>query len=437
MTYESTLEYLYNQLPTYQHIGSSAYKPGLDNTIQLLKVLENPHTKFKAIHVAGTNGKGSVSHFLASIFQSQGYKTGLYTSPHLVDFGERIKVNGMMIERDYVVNFVEQNIDTFHTIQPSFFEATMSMAFNYFAEQQVDIAIVEVGLGGRLDSTNVISPLISVITNISFDHMNLLGNTLAQIASEKAGIIKMHTPVVIGELQQETISVFRAKAIEMDSQLFVADDEFTLLESSGSKMVVVDKKFNRFKLGLTGTYQLKNLATVLKTIEIINQSDSIPFQISKKALADGLENVVENTGLRGRWEILSNQPLTISDTGHNMAGIEFVVKQLGKTPHRKLHFVIGMVNDKDLTHVLELLPPQAEYYFTQANIVRALAATELQKFAENYNLIGNSFQTVEAAVKNAQSNANADDIIFIGGSNFVVGEALILFKSLGFERFGI
>lgn len=427
MNYESTLEYLYNQLPTYQHIGSSAYKPGLDNTIQLLQVLDNPHTKFKTIHVAGTNGKGSVSHFLASIFQSQGYKTGLYTSPHLVDFGERIRVNGKMIDRDYVVNFVEQNTDTFKTIQPSFFEATMSMAFNYFADQQVDIAIIEVGLGGRLDSTNVISPLISVITNISFDHMNLLGNTLAQIAFEKAGIIKKNTPVVIGELQQETISVFRGKALEMDSPLFVADDGFTQIGYSGSKIEVADKNSNRFKLGLTGTYQLKNLATVLKTVEIINQSDSIPFQISKKALADGLENVVENTGLRGRWEVLSNQPLTIADTGHNVAGIEFVVTQLAKTPHQKLHFVIGMVNDKDLTHVLELLPQQAEYYFTQANIARALPATELQKLAENHNLSGNSFQTVEEAVKSAQFSAVANDVIFIGGSNFVVGEALVLF----------
>ncbi len=427
MNYESTLEYLYNQLPTYQHIGSAAYKPGLDNTIQLLQVLENPHTKFKTIHVAGTNGKGSVSHFLASIFQSQGYKTGLYTSPHLVDFGERIRVNGEMIDRDYVENFVKQNKETFQTIQPSFFEATMGMAFNYFADQQVDIAIIEVGLGGRLDSTNVISPLISVITNISFDHMNLLGNTLAQIAFEKAGIIKKNTPVVIGELQQETISVFREKAIEMESPLFIADEGFSVSGYSGSKIEVSDKKLNRYKLGLTGTYQLKNLATVLKTIEVLNQSDSIPFQISEEALTDGLENVIESTGLRGRWEILSNQPLTIVDTGHNVAGIEFVVSQLAKTPYQKLHFVIGMVNDKDVTHILELLPKQAEYYYTQANIVRALPANELQRLAEKYDLTGNSFQTVEEAVKNAQSNAGAVDVIFIGGSNFVVGEALVLF----------
>lgn len=427
MNYESTLEYLYNQLPTYQYIGSAAYKPGLDNTIQLLQILDNPHLKYKTIHIAGTNGKGSVSHFLASIFQSQGYKTGLYTSPHLVDFGERIRVNGEMINRDYVVNFVEQNTDTFQTIQPSFFEATMAMAFNYFADQQVDIAIIEVGLGGRLDSTNVISPLISVITNISFDHMNLLGNTLAQIAFEKAGIIKKNTPVVIGELQQETISVFREKALEMNSPLFVADEEFTLIKFYGSKIEVADKKSNRYQLGLSGTYQLKNIATVLKTIEIINQSDSIPFQISKESLADGLENVVENTGLRGRWEILSNQPLTIVDSGHNVAGIDFVVSQLAKARHQKLHFVIGMVNDKDVTHVLELLPKQADYYFTQANIARALPATELQKLAVNYHLSGNSFQTVEEAVKAAQIKASVDDLIFIGGSNFVVGEALILY----------
>lgn len=428
MNYESTLEYLYNQLPTYQHIGSTAYKPGLDNTIQLLQVLDNPHTKFKTIHVAGTNGKGSVSHFLASIFQSQGYKTGLYTSPHLVDFGERIRVNGEMINRDYVVNFVEQSIEIFEHIQPSFFEATMSMAFNYFADQQVDIAIIEVGLGGRLDSTNVISPIISVITNISFDHMNLLGNTLAQIASEKAGIIKQNTPVVIGELQQETISVFREKALEMNSMLFVANTEFSIKEHNILKMVVTDKQSNHFKIGLTGKYQLKNLATVLQTIDIINNSDSIPFQISKKSLAEGLENVIENTKLRGRWEVLSNQPLTIADTGHNEAGIEFVVKQLAETPHRKLHFVIGMVNDKEIAHILKLLPTQAEYYFTQANIARALAADELQNLAKNHNLSGNSFRTVEASVKSAQSEAAPDDLIFIGGSNFVVGEAIQYFS---------
>ena len=427
MNYESTLEYLYNQLPTYQHIGSTAYKPGLDNTIQLLQVLDNPHTKFKTIHVAGTNGKGSVSHFLASIFQSQGYKTGLYTSPHLVDFGERIRVNGEMINRDYVVNFVEQNIDIFQTIQPSFFEATMSMAFNYFADQQVDIAIIEVGLGGRLDSTNVISPIISVITNISFDHMNLLGNTLAQIASEKAGIIKQNTPVVIGELQQETISVFREKANELGSPLFIADGEFQVDGYNGSKIIYTDKNINKYKLGLTGNYQMKNLATVLKTIEIINESKNIPFQISKEALDEGLENVVENTGLKGRWEVLSNQPLTIADTGHNVAGIEFVVSQLAEMKYNKLHFIIGMVNDKDITHVLELLSPKAEYYFTQANIARALAATELQDLAKKYRLSGNAFQTVEKAVSAAQFNAGTDDIIFIGGSNFVVGEALILF----------
>lgn len=427
MNYESTLEYLYNQLPTYQHIGSEAYKPGLNNTIQLLQVLGNPHTKFKTIHVAGTNGKGSVSHFLASIFQSQGYKTGLYTSPHLVDFGERIRVNGEMINQDYVVSFVEQHTETFQTIQPSFFEATMSMAFNYFADQEVDIAIIEVGLGGRLDSTNVISPIISVITNISFDHINLLGNTLAQIASEKAGIIKKNTPVVIGELQQETISVFREKAIEMESPLFVADEKFRIDGCNGSKIIYTDNKFNKYKLGLTGNYQLKNLATVLKTIEKINESDNIPFQISKVALAEGLENVVENTGLRGRWETLSNQPLTIADTGHNVAGIEFVVSQLAEIKYNKLHFIIGMVNDKDITHVLELLPKQAKYYFTQANIARALSATELQKLATNYNISGNAFPTVEKAVRAAQFNATIDDIIFIGGSNFVVGEALVLF----------
>ncbi len=424
MSYESTLEYLYDRLPVFHHVGATAYKPGLDNTIRLMNALENPNHKYKTIHVAGTNGKGSVSHILAAIFQSAGYKTGLYTSPHLVDFGERIRVNGAMIDRQYVIDFVEQNKDIFDEIQPSFFEATMAMAFRYFADEKVDIAIIEVGLGGRLDSTNIISPLLSVITNISFDHVAFLGDTLAKIAFEKAGIIKQNIPVVVGEWLPETRPVFEQKAKEMNSPLYIPNTKLKFAGYENGKMIMQADGGMQYKVGLTGDYQLKNVATVLKTIEVLNRTETIPITLDDTALRLGLENVVEITGFRGRWEVLQDKPRMVADTGHNVAGIEYVVEQLKHQTYEKLHIVIGMVNDKDISHVLELLPREAEYYFTQAAVPRALPAAGLKKQAERNSLEGQHYNSVKEAVESALNNAGKNDFILIGGSNFVVGEAL-------------
>jgi len=406
MSYESTLEYLYDRLPVFHHVGEVPNKPGLDNTIRLMNALENPHHKYKTIHVAGTNGKGSVSHILAAIFQSAGYKTGLYTSPHLVDFGERIRVNGAMIDRQYVIDFVEQNKDIFDEIQPSFFEATMAMAFRYFADEKVDIAIIEVGLGGRLDSTNIISPLLSVITNISFDHVAFLGDTLAKIAFEKAGIIKQNIPVVVGEWLPETRPVFEQKAKEMNSPLYIPNTKLKFTGYENNKMIVQTDGGMQYKVGLTGDYQLKNVATVLKTLEVLNRIGTIPIRLDDTALRSGLENVVEITGFRGRWEILQDKPRMVADTGHNVAGIEYVVEQLKHQTYEKLHIVIGMVNDKDISHVLELLPREAEYYFTQAAVPRALPAVELKKQAERNSLEGQDYNSVKEAVESSLNNAD-------------------------------
>lgn len=431
MNYDQTLEYLYNRLPVFHHVGAAAYKPGLDNTINLMNALGNPHHYFKSIHVAGTNGKGSVSHMLAAIFQSAGYKTGLYTSPHLVHFGERIRVNGQMIDEQYVVDFVEDNKLLFDTVQPSFFEATMAMAFRYFADEQVDIAIVEVGLGGRLDSTNVISPLLSVITNISFDHVGFLGDTLAKIAAEKAGIIKDNTPVIVGEWLPETRPVFENKAFEMKSPLYIPDVEMIFNRYENDCMICTNSSGDTYRIGLTGDYQLKNVATVLKTIEIYNKyiahnsEKSRSVVVSELALKNGLEYVTQITNFRGRWETIQENPKIIADTGHNVAGIKYVVQQLKQQNYEKLHIVIGMVNDKDISHVLELLPLEAEYYFTQAAVLRALPASDLKKSAELFDLKGNFYPTIKEAVETAKSKASAHDLIFVGGSNFVVGEFLL------------
>lgn len=430
MNYDQTLEYLYNRLPVFHHVGAAAYKPGLENTINLMNALGNPHRDFKTIHVAGTNGKGSVSHLLAAIFQSAGYKTGLYTSPHLVHFGERIRVDGQMIDEQYVVDFVEKNTQVFDSIQPSFFEATMSMAFRYFADEQVDIAIIEVGLGGRLDSTNIISPLLSVITNISFDHVGFLGDTLAKIAAEKAGIIKENTPVVIGEWLPETRPVFEQKATVMNSPLYTPDAAMIFSGYEDGCMICADSSGETYKVGLTGDYQLRNVATVLKTIEVYNNCVAKSTEkgrsesLSDSAVRNGLEHVTEITNFRGRWEVIQQHPKIIADTGHNVAGIQFVVQQLKQQTYKKLHIVIGMVNDKDISHVLELLPLEAEYYFTQAAVLRALPADELQKQAESFGLKGNSYKSVSEAVAIARNNAGEMDLIFVGGSNFVVGEFL-------------
>lgn len=424
-SYSETLQYLYDRLPVFHHVGSSAYKPGLDNSIQLMNALDNPHSKYKTIHVAGTNGKGSVSHFLSAILQKAGYKVGLYTSPHLVDFGERIRVNGETIEQQYVIDFVEQHKTLFSEIEPSFFEATMAMAFQYFADCEVDVAIIEVGLGGRLDSTNIIDPVLSVITNISFDHVGLLGDTLDKIAFEKAGIIKPNTPVVIGEYLPETRPVFKRKALEMNAKIAFSE-EHEKIEFQGyeaGKMLVKTKKAETLKVGLNGLYQLKNIATVLT---VVQQLKELNFDISKQQMNAGIENVVQITGLRGRWEVLSDNPKVIADTGHNVAGIGFVVQQLKAQQYEKLRIVIGMVNDKDISSVLDLLPKNAIYYFTQANISRAMAAIELQNQGESIGLIGSVYSSVELAVNSAIKDSNSNDLVFIGGSNFVVGEALLL-----------
>jgi len=422
-SYSLALQYLYDRLPVFHQIGGAAYKPGLDNSIQLMNALDNPQQKYRTIHVAGTNGKGSVSHLLASVLQQAGYRVGLYTSPHLVDFGERIRVDGQMIEQQYVIDFVDQHKEMFNDIEPSFFEATMAMAFDYFAYCAVDVAIIEVGLGGRLDSTNIIQPELSVITNISFDHVGFLGNTLGKIAYEKAGIIKPNTPVVIGEVLPETRTVFETKAKEEIAPLIFAEKRMQIKFNgySEGKMLVENADNVQYKIGLCGLYQLKNVATTLTAIE---QLRSLNFEISDEAIQIGVEQVTEITGLQGRWQQLQPSPLVICDTGHNVAGIQFVVEQLQSQQYKTLRIVIGMVNDKDVTAVLALLPTEAVYYFTQANIARALPAEALLQQSQSFGLVGQAFPTVKEAVNAAIKDSQLDDFVFIGGSNFVVGEAL-------------
>lgn len=422
-TYNQTIEYLYNRLPVFQHVGATAYKPGLDNSIRLMKSLNNPQNNYRTIHIAGTNGKGSVSHFLAAILQKSGYKVGLYTSPHLVDFGERIRVNGQMIDQQYVVNFVATQQELFNEIEPSFFEATMAMAFQYFADCQVDMAIIEVGLGGRLDSTNIIQPELSVITNISFDHVEFLGDTLEKIAFEKAGIIKPSTPVVIGELQPETQPVFEQKAKEEKAPIYFAEEKYAsmFVEYKVDKMCIKISDNKVYTIGLNGKYQLKNIVTTLTAVDQLRMLD---VDISDEALRNGLENVVKITGLQGRWQVLQQNPVVVCDTGHNQAGILQVTEQLKIQKYKSLRIVFGMVNDKDISTVLALLPVNAIYYFTQANIVRAFPAEKMLVQAKSYGLNGRSYNSVKQAVNAAVEEASTEDFIFIGGSNFVVGEAL-------------
>ncbi len=448
--YHQTLEYLFNSLPMYSRIGASAYKEGLENTLILDEHFGHPYRKFKTIHVAGTNGKGSTSHLLAAALQQAGYKTGLYTSPHLKDFRERIRINGKMITEQFVLDFVADNKSFFDELQPSFFEMTVLMAFDYFAKNEVDVAVIEVGLGGRLDSTNIISPALSVITNISLDHTNLLGNTVEKIAFEKAGIIKPHTPVVIGEASGGVRQVFEEKAKLEGSPVYFAEECYDLSRPLGTLSLgegngnrefesKKDKPLNCFNVsplfspvlargirgevcvGLLGKYQRKNIATVLTAIDILNQNG---FHIPEEAIRSGFEKVVELTGLLGRWQILQEKPLTIADIGHNEAGISYVVEQLKTISYNKLHFVMGMVNDKDIEKILSLLPKDAVYYFTKASIPRAMNEQELQKKALKHNLLGNSYPIVKQAFDAAKKNADENDVIFVGGSNFVVAEAL-------------
>ena len=428
MNYKQTLDYLYSKLPMFTRVGAVAYRKDLHNTIAMCEQLGNPQDKFKTIHVGGTNGKGSTSHMLAAILQQAGYKTGLYTSPHLKDFRERIRINGEMIPEAFVVDFVEEQQDIMEFLQPSFFEVTVAMAFSHFAKAEVDIAIIEVGLGGRIDSTNIITPELSVITNISLDHTNILGTTLPEIATEKAGIIKKDLPVVIGETQPETENIFLQKAAETNSPIYFADHELRLeqLKKTGKYLNVAVYSgttpiYPDLDLDLNGAYQRKNVLTVIEAIQILKQQG---FKIEEKAVYDALKNVKGLTGLQGRWQTLSENPLVICDTGHNIAGITEVMQNINDTPHDQLHIVIGMVKDKDITGVLQLLPTDAHYYFCQPDLERALPALELAEQAKNHHLIGDVFPSVQLAFHAAKDNANANDLIFIGGSTFVVAEVL-------------
>ena len=402
MTYQETTTWLFNQLPMFQMQGASAYKKDLTNTLLLVKHLQHPETKFKSIHVAGTNGKGSTSSMLASILQEAGYRVGLYTSPHLKDFRERIRINGEMISEDFVVDFVAQNKSFFEANQLSFFEMTVGLAFDYFAKEQVDVAVVEVGMGGRLDSTNVISPLVSVITNIGFDHTQFLGDTLPKIAAEKAGIIKSNVPVVIGEYSEETKPVFIAKAKSENAQIYFAQDNSEVT----------------YECALLGDYQVHNKKTVLQAIELLQSQ----FNIEENHIKLGLKNVVQNSGLLGRWQILKQKPFTVCDTAHNSHGLKIVLNQIQKHHFEILHIVLGVVNDKDLDSILPLFPKNANYYFCKPNVPRGLEPQILQKKATEFGLSGEVFNSVSEAYDEAVNSAKDSDFIYIGGSTFVVAE---------------
>ncbi len=405
MTYRETLDYLFSQLPMYQRIGDAAYKVDLENTIQLCNLLNNPQENFKSVHVAGTNGKGSTSHMLASIMQGAGYKVGLYTSPHLKDFRERIKINGEMISEEEVIEFVETHKSNFEQINLSFFEWTVGLAFYYFSQNKVDIAIIETGLGGRLDSTNVIQPEVSVITNIGIDHTQFLGDTLLKIATEKAGIIKHNIPVIIGETQDEVKQVFIDMANEIGTSISFADKQI-------GEILPTDLK---------GEYQKKNVKTVLSTINVLQNKG---WNIDDSSIAKGLLNTVKNTGLLGRWQTLSNNPLIICDTGHNEAGIKEIVEQLDSLTFNQLHFVFGAVNDKSIDKILDLLPKDAIYYLCQADIPRALAIDDLERKFNEKRMKSIKCGSVQDALCKAKNQVNDNDLIFVGGSTFVVAEVV-------------
>lgn len=415
----------------FTRIGAAAYKKDLTNTLALCELLGNPHHQFRSIHIAGTNGKGSTSHMLAAVLQSAGYKTGLYTSPHLIDFRERIRINGEMIPQLKVIDFVQQYKADFERIQPSFFEWTVALCFQFFSEQKIDIAIIETGLGGRLDSTNVINPVASVITNIGWDHMDMLGDTLEKIAFEKAGIIKPEVPVVIGEYNTATLPVFIKKAYETNSKIVHAFDKYRVekfepLENGRCKMHIESSHSNTgsyydLECDLGGIYQQKNVVTVLTAIDVLRRLD---FKISEDAVRKGIAHTKNLTGLMGRWQVIQQQPLTICDTGHNKDGIEQVMRQLQSVSHHQLHIVWGMVRDKDISAVLKLLPQNAFYYFCNAQLPRALPAHELAGQANKSGLNGKVYNTVKDAYIAAQQQAKTNDVIFIGGSTFVVAELL-------------
>lgn len=424
MNYQETLNYLYNSTPVFEHVGAVAYKEGLQNTLALDKHFNHPHTNFKTIHIAGTNGKGSCSHSLASILQEAGYKVGLYTSPHLVDFRERIRVNGQCISKERVVKFVKDERKFFEPLHPSFFELTTALAFKYFDEQKVDIAIIEVGLGGRLDCTNIISPILSIITNISFDHTQFLGDTLAKIAAEKAGIIKKGVPVIIGEANEETRPVFQSKANEVNSDIVFAEDN--AIVTSSSQIVDGGRKYNLSNNStlvgeLSGDYQERNMNTILCACNILKQMNIIK---NDDVIAKGLTNICKNTGLLGRWQTIQNNPTVVCDTGHNVGGWNYLAPQIKRQQCNQLRIVFGMVDDKDINSVMYLLPKNAIYYWTQAESKRAIKAERVAEIAIKHDLRGEIFDNVEVAYTKALQDSNKDDFVFVGGSSYIVADLL-------------
>lgn len=406
MNYQETVNWMFKQLPMYQNQGKSAYKTDLTNTIDLAKHLKHPENKFKSIHVAGTNGKGSCSHMLASILQEAGYKVGLYTSPHLKDFRERIKINGQPITKQFVIGFIKRNSSFFRKQRLSFFEMTVGMAFEYFAKKKVDIAIIEVGLGGRLDSTNIITPEVSLITNIGFDHMEFLGNTYEKIAKEKAGIIKSNVPVVIGETQKETKGVFNEIANANNAEIYFADQEHNL----------------NYQSDLLGSYQVKNIKSVVKAIQVLR--DHSVFNVKDDSIERGLLKVVQNTGLLGRWQVLQKSPTIICDTAHNKEGLNYVIDQLNTLSFSSLHIVFGVVNDKDLSSIIPLMPKEATYYFCRPNVSRGMDSKILKEKFEKAGFMGHAYSDVNEALISAKNAANSDDLIYVGGSTFVVAEVV-------------
>ena len=429
MNYQETIDYLISQLPMYQRTGKAAYKEGLENTFSLDEYFNSPHKKYHTIHVGGTNGKGSVCHMLASVMQQAGYKVGLHTSPHLIDYRERIRVNGILMDKKAVVDFTSKHKDYFRKLKPSFFEMSVFMAFDYFDQEKVDVGIIEVGLGGRLDSTNIIHPVLSVITNIGMDHTEFLGDTLEKIAAEKAGIIKNSIPVVIGEVNKHTKHVFLKKADQHHAKIIFAQERYTadfgMLTMNGNQIIQFsdNEKATGFNVetDLLGFYQRKNLVTCLTAIdELIGKG----FNISTKHIAEGLKNVRYATGLRGRWEIFGSNPLIICDTAHNAEGIAEVVNQIAETPYRNLHMIIGFVEDKNMDAILKLMPKDATYYFTRPSVPRGLDHQALASLAYQYGLKGRSFESVSGALEEARVNVHKDDLIFVGGSTFLVADLL-------------
>jgi dihydrofolate synthase / folylpolyglutamate synthase len=429
MNYRQTLDYLFAQLPMFHRVGAAAYRADLGNTIALCDLLGHPENNFKSVHIAGTNGKGSTSHLIASVLQSAGYKTGLYTSPHLKDFRERIRVNGKNIPKAYVCEFVERSKKSFEPVKPSFFEYCAVMAFQYFSDEKIDVAVIETGMGGRLDSTNIITPVISLITNISKDHMMFLGDTLPKIAGEKAGIIKKGVPVVIGETQPEVEKVFLDRANEMESPLYFADQRFKLIRSveKPGRFEIIDQIPVRDSISialfcpLSGFYQQKNMISGFQVINLLAESG---FDIPTEAIRSGYKNVIRQTGLKGRWQTLPGKPRTIVDVGHNEAGVGCILEQLKLEKYKRLHWVFGLVSDKEADSILKLLPEEAVYYFCKANIPRGLDAEVLQQKASVFGLKGKVYPSVKNAYQDALEAAGDHDLVFVGGSTFVVAEVL-------------